>query len=100
MENEIMALKKINVRRSNPEDPYGIPPLIFSELVANHHGEEMLAYISNRYSVTLEDYIIQNKIYESQIFEIVIQLFNIIGDIHNTRFTYNDLKPENIMLSF
>lgn len=29
----------------------------------------------------------------------MIQLFELFQQIHNSRFTYNDLKPENVMLS-
>ena len=42
---------------------------------------------------------IYNRPNNYTIFEVLIQLVSILEDVHNARYTYNDLKPDNVMLS-
>ena len=92
-------MSKVNSNIQNASK-YGIPPLIHFGQVQSDKGERAIYYITARYAITLEDYISKNpKLDGSQVFEIMIQLFKLFQLVHNMRFTYNDLKPENVMLN-
>lgn len=50
--------------------------------------------------MTLEDYTAsQGQLHGSQCFEIVSQICQILEGLHEAKYTFNDLKPDNIMLS-
>lgn len=52
-----------------------------------------------RYSQTLGDYMASSEASHMDIFEIMQQLVQAFEIIHRCGLTYNDLKPENIMIT-
>jgi len=53
-----------------------------------------------KYTVSLEKYLDKQKTLEKcQVLELAIQLVDILADVHQAGYTFNDLKPDNIMLN-
>jgi serine/threonine protein kinase len=81
------------------DSKYGIPQVLHDGEFYNENNDLVKYYITYKYTISLESYMIKNPdIDASQSFEITIQLLDILQKIHISGYTYNDLKPENIML--
>ena len=95
LEAEVKALQEINSSKKIQQDKYGVPPIVKQGTQGN-----FAYYITQRYEQTLQEFLDQfSRPNNYTIFEILIQLVKIIEDVHNARYTYNDIKPDNIMLS-
>lgn len=108
--NEIQNLKKIKKLKSLSADPefgkhvsgmidYGM--IIFTNFNTVSDLEEKVAgyFIMPKYKINLEDYFIRkNKIDPGFLFEVVLQLIDALKIVHISGRTYNDMKPENIMV--
>ena len=91
---EAKVISKIR-RLSRSKSPYRFPK-IYDQ--GNVDGKYFL--VTRRYTTSLDNYLNKgNQLEPSQALEIIIQLLDIFKDIHESGFTYNDLKPENIMLN-
>jgi serine/threonine protein kinase len=78
---------------------YGM--IIFTNFNTVLDLEEKVAgyFIMPKYKINLEDYFIRkNKIDPGFLFEVVLQLIDALKIVHISGRTYNDMKPENIMV--
>lgn len=99
MDQEIKTLWRLNEKRTKAKDYFGIPPLI-NHGKEEHNGETLAYFVTARYQISLEDYLdAQSGLHGSQCFEIICQLVDIMKDVHGAKYSYNDLKPDNIMLT-
>ena len=56
-------------------------------------------FVMKRYSQTLGDFMASAEVTHSDIFEIIKQILQAFEIIHKCGLTYNDLKPENVMIT-
>ena len=56
MDREVMVLIKLNENLQR-QSKYGIPPILHYGLVKDEKGEQAIYYITNRYAITLEEYL-------------------------------------------
>lgn len=66
-----------------------------------HRSQEIMAfYVMPQYEKSLLDYILaETNIPRDFYLNLIIQLIDCIKEVHSTGRTYNDVKPENIMMN-
>ena len=98
LDNEIDAIDSISNRKLK-QTAYGVPNILLEGQFLNMNEERVRFYITYRYTISLHDYLEKNPDMDAQqSLEITIQLIEIMEVISNSNYTYNDLKPDNIML--
>ena len=65
------------------------------------NGQKFTFYIMTLYSMNLKQFIKKTSgiSYIKDIFEVAYQLIGILKLVHRAKMTFNDLKPENIMIT-
>jgi len=56
-------------------------------------------FVMKKYEITLANYLVSIGNDPIEIFDIGAQLIDILKIVHSGGYTYNDMKPENIMIS-
>ena len=97
--NEIKAIKRVN---SNEKAM--VPKLLEYGMLVMHNykeGQNKIAgfYIMPKYEMSLLDHLEKHKFAPSEIFRMTLSLIDIFESIHDSGYVYNDLKPQNIMVT-